>query len=106
MFGLVALAATLLVGCGVLNPQEQAAALASIDTLLANKQITPEQHVAMAQLIESQASFQWMDLVNPVVAAALAYFGIRYVPARAPIQREVIKALAVRQQPPAAVSQP
>lgn len=90
----------MLPSCGFLAPSEQQAALAIIDQMLLDKIITPAQHAGLSETIMAQFSNapDWGQLAGYAITALGTYFGLRLAPPKKPIQREVMKLIALQNQ--------
>lgn len=68
-----------LCSCGLLTSEQQQTALAVIDQMAYQGTITAEQRSALTQaILTGSAQSWWMQLVNIVGGAALAYAGVQW----------------------------
>ncbi|MAA65258.1 MAG: hypothetical protein CL581_11075 [Alteromonadaceae bacterium] len=95
---LLAVVAACLTSCGMLDLQQQEAAVAVADQLLVSGVISQEQWEGLVETIQSQVTpgFDWRMLIETVAAGLLAYFGVRVAPPRRRIQNEVVSMLAAQ----------
>ena len=95
---LLAAFAACLTGCGMLDLQQQEAAVAMADQLLISGVISEEQWAGLVETIRSEVTpgFDWRMLIETVAAGLLAYFGVQVAPPRRRIQNEVVSMLAAQ----------
>jgi hypothetical protein len=90
-----------LCSCGFLTNEQQTTALAVIDQMAYQGTITAEQRSALVQaILTGSAQSWWVQLINVVGGAALAYAGVQWRrgPVATPAER------AARIAPPAATT--
>lgn len=67
-----------LVSCGMLSPEQQSTALQVVDQMFQDGTITQAQYDALREIVLSGSQREWwMEVVNVVGGAALAYAGIQ-----------------------------
>lgn len=76
---LLAVCSVALCACGLLSPEQQQTALQVLDGMRANGSISQVQYDALVQsLLSGSTTAWWMQLIQVIGSAALAYAGVQW----------------------------
>jgi len=81
---MMVVACLLLTSCGLLTPEQQQTALQTVDAMMVQGTVTPEQAEGLRQAILGGGQSAWWQQAGQVVlGAAMGYLGVQAAPGRA-----------------------